>query len=385
MSDYRRGFREPEPLPTDPFGVELPSVALLYKATMLEEPLTPEEQAQWDAYEKAQAAAVARRDRLGVVDLAEVMELGVQKPAMLVPDLLVEGKHHLIYGAKEVSKTWIVLWIIGQLLSQGLNVVYVDKESGKGEIAERLAALGVSIDAVREHLTYLEFPSFDCSSESKRLWEALLTLKEPVLSAFDAHTEFLADAGANENSGTDLEKWAQAYLTPAHRVGCATLMIDHVGHNEQERSRGTGQKGNAAKVELLVKNGEEFHRSKVGSVTITRTKNTPSADIPKTQAYEIGGEEGRFVFRKKLVPDEDPKAAERAEREDYAKAKIVKVLEAQGPMSQGQLATMVGGRKTATLQVMQDLAQSSLSRVTMKPKGNSFEYSLEAVTDAASS
>lgn len=53
--------------------------------------------------------------------------------------------------------------------------------------------------------------------------------------------------GLNENSGTDLEKWAQAYVTPARRLGATTVMIDHTGHSDQHRAVGSRQKGASAK------------------------------------------------------------------------------------------------------------------------------------------
>lgn len=121
----------------------------------------------------------------------------------------------------------------------------------------------------------------DTGKDSRLLWETLLRMKEPALTVFDAQTELLADAGLNENIGTDVEKWSQAYLTPARRLGIATVMIDHTGHTEGGRAVASRQKGAAAKIELCVSKDEKFGRNKIGRTTIKVTKNTVSAPFPR--------------------------------------------------------------------------------------------------------
>ena len=56
-----------------------------------------------------------RRDTLGLVDLAEVMESGVTEPEMLT-DRLVQSEHHSVYGMKETSKTWLLAMDVRELL-----------------------------------------------------------------------------------------------------------------------------------------------------------------------------------------------------------------------------------------------------------------------------
>lgn len=359
-----------------PLWSDLPPVSLLYKVSMEADQLTESERKEWEGYVKRSQEAEKRRDRLGLIDLAEVMEEGVTEPEMLVPDLLVKADHHLVYGTKESSKTWIVLNAAVGLIKEGETVFWVDKEMGRRNIADRLVTLGADPDSVRDHFVYLEFPSMDASDESKLLWETLLRTKEPALVAFDAQTELLADAGLNENVGTDIEKWSQPYITPCRRVGATTVMIDHTGHSEGGRAVASRQKGAAAKIELSVVKDEKFGRDKVGRVSVEVTKNTVSAPIPEKQSFRIGGTDSGFVLERS-ADTTDPKAEKQAEVEQRIEREIEERL-AKGPLNQTQLTHLVTGAKQTVLKVAKRMANSDMSRVELKPEGRSVLYSLES-------
>lgn len=369
---------------SDPFNPQ-PSLSLLYKLYRAEDEgdraLTPEEQAEWAVHLECFEEAERNRDRIGLVELAEVMEQGVPDVEMLIPDLLVAGTHHHVYGRKETSKTWILLHAAVELIKTDKTVLWVDEEMGRGLMAGRLKTLGTTPDEVRAHFKYLEFPRLDRTSNSRALWEALLRAEEPALVVFDAQTELLALADLGENSGTDLEKWAQAYLTPARKIGATTVMIDHTGHGPQDRARGTGHKGASAKVELLVDRVEDFDRNTLGRMTISVNKNTASAPIPKKQTFKIGGDgDGGFVFEP-VDGAADPKAAARAERRMKIEGKIIDVLDEHEELSQGQLADLTGGNKQDVIEVAKGMAHSEDSAVQMKPKGRSMVYSIRISDD----
>ncbi len=283
--------KEPEPE-----GTELPFDILwkLYSADE-PEPLTAEEKRRWDDYQKAEEKQRTERELLGLVDLAELMREGIAEPEMLVGDLLVRGEHHLMYGAKESGKTWLALWsAVFVMTNNHEKVIWVDKEMGRRNIARCFITLNVPEGLIDDYFTYCEFPTLDCSAKSVTLWRALLEAEKPALVVVDAQTEVLGDANLKENIGTDIEKWMQAYITAAHRVGVATLMIDRTGHSDTDRA---GQKGAAAKVELSVVKREAFSRENVGTVEVTETKNTLSAAIPKKQYFILGGGEDGFTIK----------------------------------------------------------------------------------------
>jgi hypothetical protein len=332
MPDETSGTEPVEP--TAGFGVTVTApgeeddfpLALLYKKTT-GVPLTLEEVTVWNAHVERQNEAERERELLGLVDLAEVMRDGATEPEMLVEGLLVEGEHHLWYGNKESAKTWLALWASAWVMGNGGVVVWVDKEMGRKNLANRMLTLKVPEQAVGERFVYCEFPTLDCSKRSTVLWKALLQAKQPALVVVDAQTEVLADADLNENSGTDIEKWMKAYVTPARRVGCATLMLDHTGHTEAGRSVGSRQKGAAAKVELSVVKKARFDDKQIGSVEVTRTKNTVAAPIDETQHFRIGGDgQGGFTLERADLPAR-PKSLD---ADDDARAKLLDALGVAG-------------------------------------------------------
>lgn len=365
------------PTQADPFAVELPNLALLYKVTVDEGAvLTPDEKEEWESYVERLEEAAARRDRLGLVDLGEVMVDGVTEPEMLIPNLIIKSDHHLVFGTKESAKTWLILNAAVRLIGEGKTVIWVDKEMGRRNIGNRLITLGATPEEVSERFVYLEFPSMDASKESRLLWTTLLRLREPVMVVVDAQTEVLADAGLNENSGTDIERWSQAYLTPARRQGAATLMIDHTGHGDGDRAVSSRQKGAAAKVELLVTKDEKFDRESVGRITVTLKKNTVSASIPERQCFKIGGKDGEFILEC-CNDSTDPKAIRRVEREMKIEGMIVEVLREKGePLSQTQLTTLVDANKRDVMTIAQRMGHSDDSAVQMVPMGRSILYSI---------
>jgi hypothetical protein len=276
---------------------------------------------------------------------------------------------------------WFVLDEVAVLLRDGRKVVWVDKEMGRNNIADRLKTFGVDPELVREHLVYMEFPSLDCSPDSKIAWRGLLDLEEPALIVFDAQTELLADAGLNENSGTDVEKWSQSYITPARRIQSATLMIDHTGHAEQGRSVGSRQKGAAAKIELKVEKDEPFGRDRLGRFTVTVTKNTVSAEITEKRSWRIGGKDGKFVYDR-VTDGTDPRATKKAEKANAADTAVLETLEKHRdelPLPQSVVAKLVPGLSRPEAEAaLKRLADSALSSVVAEPgPRNSIQYRLE--------
>src|SRR5437899_234353 len=115
----------------------LPKLDLLRKVS-LGEPLTQIEETAWANYEAELELAVKHRGTLGLLDLAEVMRNGVTEPEMLVDGLIVRGEYHSVYGEKESGKTWLLLLAAGVVMARGEKVVWVDKEMGAKNIANRL-------------------------------------------------------------------------------------------------------------------------------------------------------------------------------------------------------------------------------------------------------
>jgi hypothetical protein len=348
-------------------------LSLSLKAFQGEE-LTPAEQAQLDRYTERFREVEARQQALGLVDLADIMENGVVNPTMLVPELLMERAHHLVYGEKESAKTWLFLWCAARLLAESKSVLWIDQEMGSAMFAQRLLTLGIPPALVSEHFVYSEFAMFDCSLEHRALWSALLDLKQPALVVVDAQTEVLAGANLHENLGTDIAKWHMAYMAPALARGASTVMIDHTGHSEQGRAAGSRHKGAQSKIELSIE-CTKFDRDKTGTMTVKRTKNTPAAPIPEEQTYEVGGDgDGGFTFRTGAAPLTDGhRTAEH--RQAALHRKILEAVHgADEPIAKSQLAGTVGGRATNTMKAIDQLVEDG--SLTATASGRSLLYEL---------
>ena len=97
-----RAAAEPEAVV---FEAPIADERLMLKALLAPDTVTPDERASLDAYRLASEEAERRRDMLGIVDLATVMEAGDVEPEMLVDDLLVQNMHHIVYNQKQSKKT----------------------------------------------------------------------------------------------------------------------------------------------------------------------------------------------------------------------------------------------------------------------------------------
>jgi hypothetical protein len=364
---------EPEPESTElPFDI----LWKLYSADE-PEPLTAEEQRQWDVYEKAEEKQRAERELLGLVDLAELMREGIAEPEMLVGDLLVRGEHHLMYGTKESGKTWLALWSAVLVMAKNHEkVIWVDKEMGRRNIARCFITLNVPEGLIDDYFTYCEFPTLDCSAKSVTLWRALLEAEKPALVVVDAQMEVLADANLKENIGTDIEKWMQAYITPARRVGVATLMIDRTGHSDTDRA---GQKGAAAKVELSVVKREAFSRKNVGTVEVTETKNTLSAAIPKKQYFILGGgEDGFTIEQTSEAPQTSESTSAAGELFFETRVLVLKRVEEAGErgLTVTELKRMIGRERRLLEKVLDSLVKDEDASVEARvgSRANSLRY-----------
>lgn len=336
--------------------------------------LTVAEKFQIEEYTEKFKELEQQHQTLGLVDLGEIMEAGITEPQMLVPELIMEGVHHLVYGKKESAKTWLLLQAAVQLMLEDRNVLWVDQEMGRTDFARRLMAIGLPPELVSERFVYSEFAMFDLGMQRRALWSALLDHYKPALVIVDAHTEVLATADLNENSGTDTAQWHMAYMAPVLARGGTTAVIDHTGHTDDDRARGSGHKGAQSKIELAV-SCTGFDRDHTGTMTVVRKKNTPAAPIPEKQTYEVGGDgNGGFIFRSGTAPLRAGHRNDEHRQADLRKKILTTLHDADEPPSQTQLTGMVGGKKAVALNELQSLVADGLVEATQSRQ--SLRYSL---------
>jgi hypothetical protein len=85
---------------------------------------------------------------------------------------------------------------------------------------------------------------------------------------YDSQISFLGASGVSENDAHEGRNWTIA----ASGVPCV-IILDHTGHADGTRSRGTSDKGAGCDVDILLKRGEPFAIERPGSVSLVVNKD----------------------------------------------------------------------------------------------------------------
>jgi hypothetical protein len=230
----------------------------------------------------------------GRVLIGRIIREGIEPPAVLVHDVLLEGRTHAIYGPSGHGKTYVLLWLALRVLERGGPVIIFDNENYAPIISERLEQLGADSDALDRLLYYYPDPELATTEEGRARYEAMLDRIKPALVCFDSWISFLAVNGLDENSSNDISTFSAHYLHPARRRGVTTLVLDHVPH-DGGHARGSTRKRDEVDVMWKLHRTQSFDRDRVGSVAINRIKDREGW-LPQTVMFSIGGDgRGGFV------------------------------------------------------------------------------------------
>lgn len=237
--------------------------------------------------------------------MGALIDGGIEPPEELEPEILLKGRSHVIVSPAEVGKTWAVLWLVARRIARGEPVILFDEENGREQIGERLELLGVDTRATDEYLYYISNPVMGMSKEDLKNYRELIRDVEPALVVFDSWIGFLADAGLDESSNTDVQRWCKAYVDTAKEAGAAVVILDHVPH-EGERSRGAGRKRDMADVQWSLKREKPFGRETIGELVLKLGKSRDGV-LPRKVTFSVGGSAGGFIFARSsgTVEEED--------------------------------------------------------------------------------
>ena len=152
--------------------------------------------------------------------------------------LIYTGKTHAFVGESESMKSWAALAACAERLTLGEVVLYIDFEDDRVTFVERLLALGVSHDAIREKAAYIR-PSAPLGDEDTRKDLRLVgtAYGTPVLVILDGVTECMMLHGWDPNVGTDVAKFLDRYPKWMSSTGAALVFIDHVTKGGDGRGR----------------------------------------------------------------------------------------------------------------------------------------------------
>lgn len=204
---------------------------------------------------------------------------------------LYRGKLHWVQGEPESGKSMLVFAEVAEALSRGETAVILDEEAGPADVADKLRALGVKAQDVRERLLYSEPAGHDAQRDADKLL-ALVKRHRPSIVVIDSIAAFLSNSGLDEDHAKDVTRFIIQVLLPlAHNYGAAVVVIDHLpkGNTDGRYARGSGAKLAKTDVAWRVKMVQPFHRAQSGHVQMICTKDRPGGigrdtviDVPVT-------------------------------------------------------------------------------------------------------
>jgi len=162
-----------------------------------------------------------------------------QKPTVLLRSdgaaLFYAGETHSIYGESESGKSWVALIAAAEVIGHGGAVLFVDFESTPARIVERMGHLGVSTEAMAEHLAYVR-PEMVPNADDKAWRDVLSVPRELVI--IDGVTAAMSIFGASSQDNDETTKWQSVFPAKvAAQSGAAVVMIDHVTKSTEGRGR----------------------------------------------------------------------------------------------------------------------------------------------------
>ena len=175
-------------------------------------------------------------DSWALADLRLALSADLEHAEILVRTdgvaLLYKGKINSIFGETESAKTWIAYLCAAEVLAAGGRVAILDYEDEANTCAQRLSALGVSVEVFAEtdRVRFLHPPG---PLERHRLAEWITWA--PDLVIVDGVTAACEVEGISPNEGVEIARWMRSVLGPLARCGAAVAMLDHVTKSTEGR------------------------------------------------------------------------------------------------------------------------------------------------------
>lgn len=265
-------------------------------------------------------------DRFSPIDLGKLITDGIEPPEFLIEDVLYRAKAHALMGEPGDGKTLAMLAFAARLIAEGKRVVWLDEENGPQVVASRLEKLGANPSHVSERFVYFAFsePTLDDAAELI----AQIVALTPDLVVFDSGADMYVAADLDENSNRDMTEWATTFTQRLARLhGIASVILEHVAKgSDGSYQRGAGAKKAKVDAAWRLEVRSPFDAETVGEIDLVRAKDR-LAHLPERVRYEIGGREGKVVFSRVEVEDEQQRiVAARAQKEDFFRSALLKAL-----------------------------------------------------------
>lgn len=314
FTDLSKPLTKEQQAEVDRFEREDPR-GLYYQASQEEEAAG---KAYWDAVEAAYKEVSPTRESLAadnlrfaelvaekikVREVAEALAGGWQKlhvaqlehlppTEWLLEHYLVARNLHILSGRAGTFKTWLALTWACELASGGKNVLYMLNE-----------AQDLLLPRVKAWAAYheVDLPPLWCFAHHNFHIEAnqhqIATMAGDGTDLIVVDTLRRATTGLSEDSSDDASLIVQACDNISRATGAAILLIDHTGHENQRRARGSSVKQDAVYMEMNV---ERISGSR--TVTLHNDKLKMAPEWPDEQWQLLDGPAGSVMVPSGSVP-----------------------------------------------------------------------------------
>jgi len=240
----------------------------------------------------------------------DVVEAGLNPPSP--PDvfgLFYCGQRHVLIGEGGAGKTWLAAAAIADELAAGFAAVLIDSDgTGAAQVYERLHALGVDDEAIRNRLYYFEPDAPPAEATLSALVEMTEagTVRLVVVDSFDP---LLALHGLDPNSTVDVDNLLRAFARPLAAAGAAVVFLDHVVKSNDQRGTyaiGSQRKQTGPEVNLIARVVEPLGRGLDGRLRIIVGKDRvgylgPKGSVVGFFKMSSDAEDGTCVARMSKV------------------------------------------------------------------------------------
>lgn len=275
--------------------------------------------------------------------------------------LLYPGKRHVFSGPPESAKTLAAYALIIRVVHANETAVLIDFEMGAYDARQRLRELGATDDDL-DRIDYLE-PD-EPATETRIDY---LVDRRPSLVVVDAALGAYSLQGLDDGDRGDVETLSRLYVHRFWRAGIATILIDHVVKNAEERGRwtiGSERKLGGADVSLGFETIAAVSRGTAGRYKIVTHKDRGGylkrghvADL------HLSSDPDSHVITTTFTTPELVDKTEGGFRYDAKMEQVSRKLEQLSePVSGNNLYGMFKGNKQAFLSAIEDLITAGYAR-----------------------
>lgn len=180
-------------------------------------------------------SAKATGDSWKPIDLRIVVAEGYEQPRPTIGcvdgvdhGLFYSGRINMLFGDSGGGKTWLALFIVGELMRQGRDAIFIDYEDHPKSQICRLEQMGVPRDTILQHLIYFQ-PSERWTKTSERNITEACVGRDVAIAILDSTGEALSVDGVQPNSDDEVAKWFRGCARfLANNLGAAVVLLDHV-------------------------------------------------------------------------------------------------------------------------------------------------------------